>query len=68
MDLSCASKGLGWILRKTSQKEESELEQAVQGDGGVTVPGSVQEMYRCGSYEHVLLGIVVDIVVDSWIR
>lgn len=41
MDLSCASKGLGWILRKTSQKEESELEQAVQGDGGVTVSGAI---------------------------
>ena len=56
MDLSCASKGLGWILRKSSQKEESELEQAAQGGGGVTVPGSDQEMFRCGTKIHSLVG------------
>ena len=32
------------------------LEWAAQGSGGVTVPGSVQEKFRCGTEGHSLVG------------
>ena len=32
------------------------LEQAAQGDGGVTVPGSIQETCRCGTKGNELVG------------
>jgi len=34
------------------------LEQAAQRDGGVTASGSVQEMCRCGTDGHGLVGMV----------
>jgi len=39
---SCVRGGLDWILGKnSSQKGFQALEQAVQGNGGVTIPGVV---------------------------
>ena len=38
--------GWGWILGKEGGDA---LTQAVQGSGGVTVPGSVQEPWGCGT-------------------
>ena len=35
------------------------LEWAAQGDGGVTVPGGVQETFRCGTEGHGLVGKLV---------
>jgi len=35
------------------------LEQAVQGGGGVTIPGGVQKKCRCGTSGHGLAGVVV---------
>jgi len=35
------------------------LEQAAQGGGGVTIPGSVQETCSCGTLGHGLVGMVV---------
>jgi len=32
------------------------LEQAAQGGGGVTIPGDVLEMCRCGTKENGLVG------------
>ena len=32
------------------------MAQAAQGGGGVTIPGSVQEPYGCGTEEHGLVG------------
>ena len=34
------------------------MAQAAQGGGGVTVPGGVQEMWRCGTEGHSSLGRV----------
>jgi len=44
MALSFTREGSGWILGKNSSQNE---QQAAQGDGGVTVPGGVQETWRC---------------------
>jgi len=35
------------------------LEQAVQGSGGVPIPGDVQKTCRCGTLGHGLAGMVV---------
>ena len=32
------------------------LEGAAEASGGVTVPGSVQEKFRCGTEGHILVG------------
>jgi len=34
------------------------LEQAVQGGGGVPIPGGVQKTCRCGTAGHALAGLV----------
>ena len=34
------------------------LEQAAQGGGGVSIPGGVQEMCRCDTEGHGLVGTV----------
>ena len=49
MASSCTRRGSGWILGKiSSPKSGDALEQAAQGGGRVTVPGSVQETFnRC---------------------
>ena len=49
MALSCSWRGSGWMLGKTSQKKHQELAQAAQGYDAVTVHGSVQEPWRCGT-------------------
>lgn len=50
MALICYRGGSGWILRKfIFRKSDKALEQASQGSGEVTVPGSVQETCRCGT-------------------
>jgi len=35
------------------------LEQAAQAGGGITIPGAVQKMCRCGTSGHGLAGMVV---------
>ena len=46
----CARGGSGWILGKNySQKSGEALAQAAQGGGGVTIPGGVQKLWRCGT-------------------
>jgi len=42
------------------------LEQAVQGGGGVTIPGCVQEKGKCGTEGHGPLQSLA--WVDGWIR
>ena len=50
MVLSCTTGGSGWILgRISSQKEWCCIGTAAQGGGAVTVPGGVQELWRCGT-------------------
>ena len=41
------------------EKAVKQLEQAAQGSGGVTIPGIVQKMCRCGTSGHGLIGMVV---------
>jgi len=36
-------------IRENLRKSGELLEKAAQGGGGVTVPGDVQEMHRCGT-------------------
>jgi len=43
------------VIRKSGEA----LTQAAQGGGGVTVPGDVQEMWRCGTEGCGLVGRVV---------
>ena len=43
-------------LEKLFQKSDEALKQAAQGGGGITVPGSVQEPYRCGTKEYSIVG------------
>jgi len=51
---------LDWILGKISLRESGQaLEQAAQGSGGVTIPGGVEKMCRCGTSGHGLAGMVV---------
>ena len=40
-------------------KSGQALEQAAQGGGGVTIPGGVQKMCKCGTSGHGLAGMVV---------
>jgi len=42
------------------------LAQAAQGGGGVTIPGGVQEMWRCGTEGRGLVGMVG--WTDGWTR
>jgi len=44
------------FLRKNGEA----LEQAAQGGSGVTIPGGVQEMCRCGTADYGLVGTVAD--------
>jgi len=53
MALNCARGGCGWILVKiSSAKELYCVGTAAQGGGGVTIPGGVQEPWKCGTEEH----------------
>lgn len=44
-----------FILRKSSEAPA----QSSQGRGGITILGGAQEMYRCGTQRHSLVGMVV---------
>lgn len=44
---------------------DSPSEQDAQGCGGVTIPGGVEELHRCGIEIRVLVGIVG---VGSWLN
>jgi len=44
-----------FILKKSGEA----LEQVAQGGGGGTIPGGAQEMQRCGTERHGLVGMVV---------
>jgi len=43
-------------VRKYFSERAVGLEQAAQGGGGVSIPGHVQETFRCGGKGHGLLG------------
>lgn len=45
--------GFEWILVKSSS-----LEQAAQGCGGVTIPGSVQKLCGCGAWGRGLVAVL----------
>jgi len=47
-------KELAFLLQKCAKA----LAQAAQGCGGVTIPGGVQEMHRCGTEGLGLVGMV----------
>ena len=50
MALSCTKGGSGWVLGQIySQKEWSCTGIGCQRGGAVTVPGGVQEPWRCGT-------------------
>jgi len=55
------------IRKYFSEREVPALERAAQGGGGVTIPGSVQEMCRCSTKEQGLVGKYWW-QVDSWTR
>ena len=44
---SCTREGSGWLLGKNASQSVQALEGAAQGGGWVTVPGGVQETFRC---------------------
>ena len=46
----CTKEGSGWKLQKISSPKDTEKAQAAQGGDGVTIPGSVQEPWRCGTW------------------
>jgi len=56
MASSCTRGDSSWMLGNTSSKECQALEWAAQGSAGVTVPGSVQEMFRCCTEGYGLVG------------
>ena len=45
---SCGNSSLLKLLRKSAEV----LEEAAWGGGGVSIPGGVQEMWRCGTEGH----------------
>ena len=50
MAICCARGGSGWTLGSiSSHKEQWRTGTAAHGGGGVTVPGGVQEPWRCGT-------------------
>jgi len=58
--LSCTG-GFRLDIRRDffSERGGQDLKQAAHGSGGVTVPGSVQELWRCGTKGHGLVNVVV---------
>ncbi len=61
MASSCARGDSGWTLGNLALQESGQaLEWAAQGGGGVIVPGSVQETFRCCTKVHVLVGNIED--------
>jgi len=55
MALYCARGYSGWILSKNlfSEGVVRYCNQPAHGGGGVTVPGGVQETWRCGTEGHI---------------
>ena len=50
MALSCTRGYSGWILEKFLHRKNGEaVAQAARGGGGVTVPGGVQELWKCST-------------------
>jgi len=49
----CTRGGSGWLLGNiSSQKEWSGRGMGCPGSGGVTIPGGVPDLWRCGMEEH----------------
>jgi len=47
-------------IRKNHCNNRGEVSQwAAEGGGGVTIPGSFQEVCKCGTKEHGLVGMVL---------
>ena len=57
---TCAREGSGWILGKSLSIKVSlsiqAVEWAAQGGSWITVPGGDQEMFRCCTKGHGLVG------------
>jgi len=50
MASSCTREGSSWVLGKISSPQEwSSIGTGCPGSGGVTIPGVVQEWWRCGT-------------------
>lgn len=50
---SCTWGGLDWTQEKFLQRKGGQAqEQAAQGSGGMTLPGSLHKMCRCGAQGH----------------
>jgi len=61
MTSNCTRGDSGWILGKTfSPKEWSCTEMGCPRSGGVTVPGDVQDTFRCCTEGHGLAGNIGD--------
>lgn len=58
MTSAWARGGSGWIF--PLRKSGNVLKQAVQGGGGVTIPGGAQETCRCDTEGHGTVGVEVD--------
>ena len=58
MASSCSRGDLGCTLGKLLQDSGQAVAWTAQGDGEVTVPGGVQEMFRCCTEGHGLLGTI----------
>jgi len=66
MASSCARGNLGWTVGNTTfLKECQALEWAAQGSAGVTVPGSVQGMFRCCTEGYGLVRNIGDRWMDE---
>ena len=68
MALRCTREDSGWTSgRYSSQREWLGTDTDAKGDGGVTVPGGVQELWRCGTegrgYGHSGGGLELDLVI-----
>ena len=65
MASSCSRGDSGWTLgNNSSLREWSSAGMSAQGGGEVTDLGGVQEMFRCCTEGHGLVGNIGD--VDSW--
>ena len=49
MTSSYTRQGSGWIFEKISSQSGEALAQAAQGEGGITIPGSIQDKGRWGT-------------------
>ena len=49
---SCTGGHSGWVLGTASPKNGGAVAWTAQGGGAVTIPGGVQEPWRCGTWGH----------------